>query len=108
MREPSSEGIFRTGTLGYIRFFWPFNHILLENFLVEVVLALFLFSSHLDALNTPPVSLLHFLVFAADLFSRTLWEISLNEPEISSVEFDELISVWLTSKNFNVSYGLHI
>ena len=108
MREPSSEGIFRTRTLGYIRFFWPFNHILLENFLVEVILAFLFFSPHLCALNASAVSLLHFLVFAADLFSRSLWEIGLNESEISSIEFNELIKSRRTSKNFIDSYGLQI
>lgn len=106
MREPSSEGIFRTGTLGYIRFFWPFNHILLENFLVEVVLSSLLLLPHLQSLNALPVSLLHLLVFAANLFARTFWEVGLDESEVSSIELDELYYVWITSKNLDVSYGL--
>ena len=90
MREPSSEGIFRTGTLGYIRFFWPFNHIGLKNLVVEIVLALFVVSPHLDSLQLAPESLLDLLVFLAYLFAGVIGEIVIDDSEVCSVLFDEL------------------
>lgn len=97
MREPSSEGIFRTGTLGYIRFFWPFNHIGFEDFLIEEVLSPFFVASHFNAMHALPISLLHLLIFAANLFSRAVGEIGLDESEVSSIKFNELILLGFTS-----------
>lgn len=93
MREPPSEGIFRAGTLGYIRFFWPFNHICLENFLVKVVLPAFLIAFHFDAIEPFAITLLHLLIFAANLFSRSLGEVGLNKAKVSAVKFNELYSL---------------
>lgn len=107
MREPSSEGIFRAGTLGYIRFFWPFNHICLENFLVEEVLPSLLIALHLDAMQAFSIALLDLLVFSADLFSWAFREIGLNEAKISAVKLDELYFLFnvprRTSQNLRCS-----
>ena len=91
MREPPSEGIFRAGTLGYIRFFWPSNQIALEDLLIEIVLPALLTASHLQTGQSASVPLLHLLVFSTDLFSGTIGEVSVDESEIRTVELDKLI-----------------
>lgn len=91
MREPPSEGIFRAGTLGYIRFFWPSNQIGLENLLVEVVLPALLATPHLQTSQSSSVPLLHLLVFATDLFAGAVGEVGMDEAEVCTVKLDKLI-----------------
>lgn len=43
------------------------------------------------------ISLLHLLIFATDLLSRALGEVGLDESEISSIKFNELILLGFTS-----------
>jgi hypothetical protein len=93
----SSEGIFRAGTLGCIRFFWPFNHIRLQDLLLEVVLPPLLVAPHLHPLHSLPVTLLHLLVFAPDLLSGPVGEVGLDKAKVGAVKFDELDGVEITS-----------
>ena len=65
--------------------------------MVEEVLPPFLIAPHFDAVHALAVSLLHLLVFATDLLSRALGEVRLDQSEISSIEFNELILLGFTS-----------
>lgn len=104
MREPSSEGFFGTGTLGYIRFFRPYNHTVGQDLLIEVVLALALQSAALTALQLPAAPLLQLQELPADLFAGAGGEVGLDEGEVGAVEVDQLRGGRTTSKNLSSSW----
>ena len=85
-----SKGIFRTGALGHIRFFWPLNHIALEECRVEVVLAVLHESPFLHLLLLLSDAFVHFLVLSANLLARPSWEMRADESEVGSVQLEEL------------------
>lgn len=65
--------------------------------MIEEVLPPFFITPHFDPMHALPVSLLHLLIFAADLLPRALGEVRLDESKISSVKFNELILLEITS-----------
>ena len=90
MREPVSEGIFRTRTLDYIRFFWPFYQIAFKNLLVDKVLAVFKDSTVFHSLLFFSDAFMHFLVLASDLFARPGWEVGADESKVGTIQLEKL------------------
>jgi hypothetical protein len=109
VREPVSDvrGILRTGTLGHIRFFWPFNHIALKKLFVEVVLAVGDQSSFFRLLLSFPNLCEHFFVFPSYLFAGSGGEVGVYESEIWAIELDELNCLMFTSSNLTSSSVVH-
>jgi len=85
-----SKGIFRTGALGHIRFFWPFYHIAFKDLRVEVVLSAFHHTSVLHLLVFLPDAFVHLLVLSPDLLARARREMGADESKVGTVQLEEL------------------
>lgn len=87
MREPVSDfrGILRTGTLGHIRFFWPLNHIALQDLLVEVVLPTLKQATVFHLVLFSPKAFEHLFVLSPDLLPGPSGEVSVDQSEIGTV-----------------------
>lgn len=90
VREPVSEGILRTGALGYIWFFSSDNQTAFEDLLVKVVLAVLHRSPVFHLLMFLSEALVDFLVLPAYLFAGSAGKVRADESKIRAIEFDEL------------------